>query len=442
MNPSSPLEPIRALLSSTLDADEVARVLSGLAPLDPAAQKNAVNIGLILSDFSTKAATEYFRAVPAVLQSIGSDELAGWVGMGIQIAQQSSAGGIRFFKQGAAVFSKLSSKPLRERFIKLGITLAERDYNLALEYYQQAPVLLAHVSLSEGALAEWAEQGFALGKQDYTLAVEYFRTTPSLLVLLPIELLPKWISVGQKISSEKVLATLQFVRTSPEVFSKISSNADRTRLLDLAAEVAERQPALAATLFTEAASILPSFQALHLEGVLLDKALTLARFDGELGATLFLSGPKILKEMGRAAPHFTEWVEEGMALVKSGGAQAKAFFAFESKAAREAVDHFGTGVSLASISRMLKLFAEALSGRPVAIQPLSLLKSEGKADSEAPTTDGQTIYLPEHVNRFPDKTLNLEWYKVATAYQAGYLEFNTFTPKIQDTADLIESLQT
>jgi Mg-chelatase subunit ChlD len=441
MSQPSPLEPIRTLLGATLDADEVTRILSELSRLDPSLQKTAVNIGLILSDFSTKAAAEYFRASPSILQSIGPDELAGWVGMGIQIAQQSSAAGIRFFKQGAAVFSKLPSKSLRDRFLRLGLSLAQRDYNLAMEYYQQAPALLAHVVSTEAALTEWAEHGFALGKQDYTLAVEYFRTTPSLLILLPMELLPKWISAGQKLSSGKVLATLQFVRTSPEVFAKISSNADRVRLLDLTAEVAERNPALAAKLFTEAASLLPPFQALHLEGVLLDKALTLARFDGELAATLFLNGPKILKEMGRAASHFPEWVEEGMALLKSGSASAKAFFSFESKAAREAVDHFGTGVSLASISRMLKLFAEALSGRPVAIQPTSTLKQEGKGDPETPTTDGQTIYLPDHVNRFPDKALNLEWYKIATAYQAGYLEFNTFTPKIADTADLIESLQ-
>jgi hypothetical protein len=441
MSQPSPLEPIRTLLSATLDADEVTRILSELSRFDPSLQKNAVNIGLILSDFSTKAAAEYFRAVPSVLQSIGPDELAGWVGMGIQIAQQSSAAGIRFFKQGAAVFSKLPSKSLRDRFLRLGLSLAQRDYNLAMEYYQQAPALLANVALTEAALAEWAEHGFALGKQDYTLAVEYFRTTPSLLILLPMELLPKWIAAGQKLSSGKVLATLLFVRTSPELFAKISSNADRVRLLDLTAEVAERNPALAAKLFTEAAAILPPFQSLHLEGVLLNKALTLARFDGELAATLFLSGPKILKEMGRSASHFPGWVDEGMALLKSGPAQAKAFFAFESKAAREAVDHFGTGVSLASISRVLKLFAEALSGRPVAIQPTSLLKQDGKADPEAPTTDGQTIYLPDHVNRFPDRALNLEWYKVATAYQAGYLEFNTFTPKLADTADLIESLQ-
>ncbi|MDC4204970.1 MAG: hypothetical protein MPW13_11405 [Candidatus Manganitrophus sp.] len=216
-----------------------------------------------------------------MLQSIGPDELAGWVGMGIQIAQQSSAAGIRFFKQGAAVFSKLPSKPLRDKFLKLGLSLAPRDYNLAMEYYQQAPALLANVSLTEAGLAEWAEHGFALGKQDYTLAVEYFRTTPSLLILLPIELLPKWIAAGQKLSSGKVLATLQFVRTSPEVFTKISSNADRVRLLDLTAEVAERNPALAAKLFTEAAAILPPFRPFISKG---SCSIKRSRWRGSMGS--------------------------------------------------------------------------------------------------------------------------------------------------------------
>ncbi|MBN4054419.1 VWA domain-containing protein, partial [Nitrospira defluvii] len=57
-------------------------------------------------------------------------------------------------------------------------------------------------------------------------------------------------------------------------------------------------------------------------------------------------------------------------------------------------------------------------------------------------TDGETIYLPAHVGYFPDDKLNFEWYKVATAYQAGYLEYGTFYPQMNETADLIESLQT
>ncbi|MBI3804268.1 MAG: VWA domain-containing protein [Nitrospirae bacterium] len=442
------MESIRTLFETALDADEIARMIEGLSAIPPAAQKQAVDIGLILSDFSKKAAAEYFRAAPAVLQSIDPEELAGWVGMGIQIAQQSSAAGIRFFKLAPAVFPKLTSKTLRTHFIQLGLSLAERDYNLALEYYQQAPALLAQVALSEADLTFWAEQGVALGKEDYTLAVEYFRISPSLLLLLPIGLLSKWITIGRKLSSGKILSTLQFIRTSPETFSQIPSNADRERLLDLTSEVAERHPELAAKLFSEAAAILPAFQALRLEGVLLDRTLLLARFDGELAAALFLNGPKILKEMGSAAAHFPEWVEEGLSLVKRGSSQAHGFFSFESKTAREVIDRFGSGLSLSSVSGLLKRFAEALSGRPVTIQPTTLLdqidREKGrKGGAASPTTDGSTIYLPAHVDRFAAKELNFEWYRVATAFQAGHLEFGTFTtPKPYEIADLIESLQT
>ncbi|MFY9271140.1 MAG: VWA domain-containing protein [Candidatus Manganitrophaceae bacterium] len=443
MNSATPLDPIRTLLETVLDADEIGTILERLARLDPASQKSAVNVGLILSDFSKKAAVEYFRAVPQVLSIIAPDELPGWVGMGIQIAQHGSAAGIRFFKQGPAIFSQIASRLLRERFIRLGISLAERDANLALEYYQQAPALLANVALNETDLAAWAEQGFALGKEDYTLAVEYFRIAPQLLLFLPMELLSKWIAIGRKVSSEKVLATLRFVRTSPEVFSKIGSNADRSCLLDLTNEVAERHPELASKIFVESATILPVFQAARLDGVLLDRTLTLARFDGELAATLFLNGPKILKEMGAAASHFPEWVDEGMALVKRGSSglgdgsaisRAKGYFAFESRGAREAADRFGSGVSLSSVAPILKRFAESLSGRPVAIRPEA-------TPGEGPTTDGLTIYLPAHVDRFSSKESNEEWYRVATAYQAGYLEYETFTPRVHETADLIEALQ-
>lgn len=439
-----PLDSIRTLFAESLDSDEIARMIEGLSRLDPAAQRQAVDIGLILSDFSKKAAAEYFRAVPSILQVAAAETLAGWVGMGIQIAQQSSAAGIRFFKQGPTVFSKIPSGPVQARFIELGLSLAERDYNLALEYYQQAPALLAQAALGEGELAAWAEQGMALGKEDYTLAVEYFRISPSLLLLLPIALLPKWITTGRKLASGKLLSTLQFIRTSPELFSKIELNADRERLLDLTAEVAERSPELAAKLFSEAADVITAFRPHRLEGVLLDQALRLARFDGELAALLFRNGPKVLKEMGPAPGHFPEWVEEGLSLVKRGSSQAKGFFSFESKSAREAIDRFGSGLSLSSVSRLLKRFAEALAGRPVAIAPTSLLRRAGEAAQErSPTTDGLTIYLPDHLDRFADKSLNFEWFKVATAFQAGHLEFGTFTaPKPYEIADLIETLQT
>ena len=442
MSSSSPLQSIQKLFESTLDGDEIDKIVKGLEALDPKTQASAVNVGLILSDFSVKGAAEYFRVVPHVLQVISPDELGPWVGMGIQIAQHSSAAGIRFFKQGATLLSKIGSRPVRERFIQEGMALAERDYNLALEYYQQAPTLLSQVEMAPEAFSNWAGQGLALGKKDYTLAVEYFRVTPSLLLFLPMPLLPEWSAVGLKLTAGKLLPALLFMRSSPEVFSKIASDSDRKALLMLTAEVAEQAPPLAAKLFSESPAILSPFQALRLEGVLLDRAAQIARFDGELAATFFLNGPMILKEMGPVANRFPAWVDQGMAILKKDPAAAKGFFSFESKSARLAVDQLRGGVSLSAVSRPLKLFAEALSGKPVAIQPASALKEEkGEGKADLPTTDGYTIYLPAHVGRFSSDGLNFEWYKIATAFQAGYLEFGTFSPRLVETADLIESLQ-
>lgn len=444
MNAPSQIQSVRKLFEPTLDGDDVEAIVAGLASLDAKALAAAVNVGLILSDFSLKGAAEYFRVVPKVLQTVSPEELGPWVGMGIQIAQHSSGAGIRFFKQGPAIFSRIASRPVRERFIQEGMTIAEQDYNLAVEYYQQAPTLLAEVALTPEAFSKWAEQGVALGKEDYTLAVEYFRVTPALLRFLPMPLLPEWAAVGKKLTAGKLLPALLFIRSSPEIFSKIGSDADRTALLNLTSEVAEQAPPLAGKLFSESADVLPPFQALHLETVLLERAAQIARFDGELAAAFFLNGPKILKEMGPLAHQFPAWVDQGMAVLKKDPAAAKGFFSFESKSARQAVDQLRGGISLSAVSRPLKLFAEGLSGKPVAIQPTSSLKEETEkkeSGGDLPTTDGYTIYLPAHVGRFSSDALNFEWYKIATAFQAGYLEFGTFSPRLSETADLIESLQ-
>src|SRR5581483_5203165 len=241
---SSPIQSVRKLFESTLEGDEIEAIAGGLASLEPKHLAAAVNVGLILSDFSAKGAAEYFRVVPKVLQAVSPEELGPWVGMGIQIAQHSSAAGIRFFKQGPAILSRIASRPVRERFIQEGMAIAERDYNLAVEYYQQAPALLTEVELTPDDFSKWAEQGVALGKEDYTLAVEYFRVTPSLLRFLPPALLSGWAAVGKKLTAGKLLPALLFIRSSPEVFSKIGSDADRTALLKLTSEVAEQAPPL------------------------------------------------------------------------------------------------------------------------------------------------------------------------------------------------------
>ncbi len=442
MHPSAHIASLQSCFEASCDSDEIEEILSAFETVPAHAQAAGINIGLLLSDYSMKAAASYFKVLPEVLPYLSPDELGPWVGMGIKVAQKSAGAGIRFFKKGPSVFSQIDSKTLRKAFLSQGLSLADADINLAVEYYLHAPKLLSSERMSEASFSEWLAEGRVLGRADYGLAVEYFRETPKLLPHLPMSLIPAWLVIAKKIALEKLLPAIHFVRISPEIFSKLVSNDEKDALLRLVSEVAEQQPLLAGQLFEEAPSVLGLFREKKMDAVLMEKAMEIARFDGDLAATLFMNAPKVLAEMDEVAFRFPEWVDEGIALLKKGSQTAKGFFLLQGKVGKVAIDRLRGGVSLSKISRTLKLFAEALSGRRVSIKPTTDLKNDRpEAETDFPTCDGETIYLPPHVGYFATDALNYEWYKVATAYQAGYLEFATFFPKINETADLIESLQ-
>lgn len=373
-------------------------------------ERNTVSdLGLILSDFSSRAAAEYNRVVLEVLREIAPDELPGWVGMGIQIVQHSTAAGIRYFREGPEIFSKISNRKTRESFIQLGIQLAQRDPNRALAYYQHAPALLAMVTDDPEVLHAWAEGGMSLS--DYTLAVEYFKETPSLLRSLPMHLLAPWIKVASTLAASKLFFAVTYIRISSEIFSKIKTH--QRLLLQLIDDMAQIDSERAMTLYKESPGILSIFPE-NLAGSVLEKVRQIALVDSEAAYALFLNSPRIISEISAAT--FPEWVEHGMTLLRGGSGVG--YFTFESKSAKDFAKGLKGGVYLSDCVNVLESFARALSGRPVTIRP---------NEDDVATTDGQTIYLPPHYANFQDNAQNFEWYKLATAFQAGYIEFGTYS---------------
>ena len=373
--------------------------------------KEISDLGLILSDFSTRSAAEYDRVVPDVLKWISQEELAGWVRMGISIARHSSASGIRYFREGPEIFSKIPNRTTREYFIQLGLSLAKRDPNRALIYYQHAPDFFADVTTDRDTLHAWVECGFAI--EDYTLAVEYFKTTPALLTSLPMPLLSQWTKVAMTFAASKLFFAITFIRISPEIFSKIGAHP--SLLLSLIDEVAQIDSEKAISLYKESADILAPLPA-SLIGLMLEKSGQIALFDIDMSRALLLNSPRVLAEIG--ADSLPEWIEHGITLLRGGSGAG--YFSFESKAAKTFAKKLKGGLYLADCAPVLESFARALSGRPVIIRP--------NEEADTATTDGQIIYLPPYYAGFPDNARNFEWYKLATAFQAGYLEFKTFWP--------------
>jgi len=425
---------LHTLLINALSPNEVATILKSLEPLSPSAQKEATDAGLILSDFSMKSAIEYFRVVHQVLKWIDPAELSAWVGMGIVISQAVSAGGIRYFREGPALLSKIADRTVRDKFLALGISLARQNPNLAMEYYRQAPVFLTEVTADSNALSEWAEYGFTLG--DHTLTVEYFRTTPALLRTLSIAMLPYWVGIAKTLAVAKLYDAITFMRTSPDIFRAIGTNA--LPLLTFLGALADDSSAFqscsgpvprgtcsgatAMTCFNQSSEIVPRIPP-ALREPFFSHLLDITQFDLAEGKALFLNAPKILKETGQDS--FLPFIAYGIELLKKGnvpcGSNAKGYFALESKAAKEKANQLMGGAFLFTYEKVLQLFAEALCGRPVRIK---------QGADQNPTTDGKTIYLPPHIRIFEDDAQNFEWYKIATAFQAGYLEFGTFDPSL------------
>ncbi|MCY3970101.1 MAG: hypothetical protein OXG74_09210 [Acidobacteria bacterium] len=95
-----------------------------------------------------------------------------------------------------------------------------------------------------------------------------------------------------------------------------------------------------------------------------------------------------------------------------------------------------TAVELDDIGRVLEIYVEAMLARPAEVRPLADLEAgdrrighvdlEGAAASGRPTTDGAAFYLPERIERFPDRYGNFMVYRMAVLHQLGGVLFGTY----------------
>ncbi|MDH5736696.1 MAG: hypothetical protein OEZ23_00225, partial [Gammaproteobacteria bacterium] len=86
------------------------------------------------------------------------------------------------------------------------------------------------------------------------------------------------------------------------------------------------------------------------------------------------------------------------------------------------------GLPFSAHNRLLHLYAEALCGKPVTVEPLSVLNDRhiGWSIKGGATTDGHGIQVPDAIDLFEDPNSNLQAYKVQIAHQAGRLCFGSF----------------
>jgi nitric oxide reductase NorD protein len=423
-----PLETyLRRRLDGLIEEEHFLPLAACLDPLAVSLQKEIVDLGLLLSAFSSRSAGEFFRRLPDLVPRLPADLVSSlipaWVGIGIEVAQKSGAGGVRFFKESPSFLLSSSRSPHGRNLLPAVHRVVEVEPALALESLKAGSELLdAAVPLDT-----WIDAGLSLSAREYALGVEYFRITPALLRFITVDDLSRWVEAGLHLAEEpRYFDTLVFYRLSPDLIQQ-TPELLRSKLLTLLWMIGRDAPAEVIPLFKEAPDLLFRIgrgdRSAGLAEASLEAAIQSASYDGRLAALLLRKTPEVLKALGHLSHRYLDWVSTGISLLAQDRERAKGYFTLVTREGREALDRLIGGISLQSVEGVLKRFAVALGGRPLAIRPLPE-GAEGEIDP-LPKGDGFIVHLPAHLRLFPSDEENFLWYKTAVAHAAGRVEFGS-----------------
>src|SRR2546426_662905 len=460
---------LTAFLEADLERMAAAELAGRLVGVGHAAA--ALELLTELREASRKVASAAVEALPEVVTLLPGETVATWIDLAISLNEQSGAASIKFCKESPVMLRAMETA-VAGPALAMALELAEQDANVALEGFRQASGVAAVAGVE--TLPLWAQIGADLARVDYVLGIEYIRRGPEILKVLAQEDLKAWASVSLKLVTPNSLgkpdymAALAFFRTSPALLGDLATPAVRRLVLALGGVLADHSPGQAIEFLGEAPGWLrrildPQWQERVLQyGTLIaerDAAAALAYLrrapevidlaDPDAPAVVGAGGVRVPVAPANAtgggpppavvgtggAPlagpppammdRFDKWYRGGMEVLAYNPEAARAYFAVETRKALEAIEEAASGVALRSVARVLKLFAEGLSGHPVTIRPLG----EGGGD-------WSTIALPARMRRYPTKEDNLRMYKVLTAHEAGHLEYGTYDLPLNRLADL------
>ena len=124
------------------------------------------------------------------------------------------------------------------------------------------------------------------------------------------------------------------------------------------------------------------------------------------------------------------WIETGLDLLPLKPDSALAFLKHESSQSTDLLERLLGQVRFSEEQRMLQLYSEALVGTRLKLVANDLVEQEYRS---LPSSDGQSVFLPEVVGRHEHKQDNFRWMKVALCHQLGCYEFGTFDFKYDNS---------
>jgi nitric oxide reductase NorD protein len=375
-----------------------------------------------MNDISPKAARAFQTVGEELLQELSSEQFQTWFNLGTLISYASSSNGIKFFNESSGIIRKIAAHPSFIPVLQTGIQLTFAQNSMALDYFRTIPDLIDRFPPS--VIAQWAETGKPIAEQDYLTGSEYFKAGPSILPILDLTLLEPWGKIGILLSKEdlqsKTFSTLEYFRTSPDIFSQVKAHSLFPQILKIGHALALQTPKETTGYFKAIPAI---FQNLHQdeETHLIFSLATELAFQAPVAVIDFLAhATDLLKMMNGNFTSLRRFVETGIQ-IKGNPELVKSFFALKSKKSIETVQELSNTVFLSEIMKRLTFYAEMATGLQVEIHQ-GILPSSGVKNHIG------RINLPEKINVYQERENNFKLYKMMTLHEAAHIEFGSYEP--------------
>ena len=435
---------VRELLRDRLDEKTAQNIYDQLVEvqLQGPVRELLVELGAI----STKVQGESISALGELHRRGCLDSVVPWLDLGITLSQATGALGLRYFKESPAILSFIKKEYCTDQLFAQVLELAdgpsETAPQCAYEWFKVLPQMSEEHSLSD--LQEWASLGMELAGWNYVLGNEFLRECPSIAKAIPLDVAKDWIGFGMKLMVQNsfgkpdYVGTLEFFRTSPSLFLEVPESGVKRWVVDFGSNLADRSPEQAIAFLAEAPAILGRLPNEEWKVRVLKFGLLVIDRDPEAALTYFRQVPEVVgfqSSTGETSV-FDAWFKQGMEALEYSIEAGCAFFALETQQACAVVEEALSGVPFRHVARSLKMFAKALCGEDVTLEPLPEQGKTGRA-SEQSMLDGSadraqsnpgnfTIYLPLIMKRASTQEGNRRWYSVMVAHEVGHIEFGTY----------------
>lgn len=435
---------LKELLFDQLDETTAQRLVDQLT--EAQGQSHVLELLGELGEISTKIQGEAVSALGEVERRGCLPSVASWLDLGITLAQSSGALGLRYFKESPTILSFLKEAPHRDQLLAQVLELADGPSEFApqcaYEWFKVLPQLAQEHSLED--IQQWASLGMELAGWNYILGNEFLRESPAIARAIPLEAAKSWIGFGMKLivpnslGKPDYVGPLEFFRSSPRLFLEIEDPDVKCRVIDLGSNLADRSPEQAIVFVAEAPAMLSRLPSPEWQNRVLKFGLLLVDRDPLAALAYFRRVPEVLALQGPSEDTavFDAWFGQGMEALEYSVDAGRAFFALETRQACAVVEEATSGVPLRQVARSLKLFARALCGEDLMLEPLPDIPGSGALSGQNMLGTGSaraqvnaenlTIYLPLIMKRSSTQEGNRRWYTVMVAHEVGHVEFGTY----------------